>query len=127
MFAYIGGKYSLRRHVAPHGEKIPIFTFPTQQWSVLHAVAAAQVLEAWYREVAPIYADPKATHSIKHGLAVLVKATVIVNRWSVRTKWPSDVVLREHSTYASQGTNFTDRPLKMLMGCFVLFCFDRPI
>ena len=75
--AYIGGKYSLRRHVAPHGEKIPIFTFPTQQWSVLHAVAAARVLEAWYREVAPTYSDPKATHPIKHGLAVLVKATVI--------------------------------------------------
>jgi len=75
--AYIGGKYSLRRHVAPHGEKIPIFTFPTQQWSVLHAVAASKVLEAWYREVAPIYSDPKATHPIKHGLAVLVKATVI--------------------------------------------------
>ena len=67
----------MRRHVAPHGEKIPIFTFSNQQWSVLHAVAAAQVLEAWYREVAPIYADPKVTHSIEYGLAVLVKATVI--------------------------------------------------
>ena len=46
------------------------------QWSILHAVAAARVLEAWYCEVAPIYSDPKATHPIKHGLAVLVKATV---------------------------------------------------
>ena len=75
--AYIGGKYSLRRHVAPHGEKMPIFTFPTQQWSVLHALAAARVLEAWFREVAPIYADPRATHPIKNGLAVMVKTTVI--------------------------------------------------
>jgi alkylation response protein AidB-like acyl-CoA dehydrogenase len=75
--AYIGGAYSLRRHVAPHGERIPIFSFPTQQWSVLHAVASARVLDAWYREVAPVFADPKATHPIKHGLAVLVKATVI--------------------------------------------------
>jgi len=75
--AYVGGAYSLRRHVAPHGEKVPIFSFPTQQWSVMHAVAAARVLDAWYREVAPIFADPKATHPIKHGLAVLVKATVI--------------------------------------------------
>ncbi|KAI9434571.1 acyl-CoA oxidase [Lactarius indigo] len=75
--AYIGGKYSLRRLVAPHGEKIPIFTFPTQQWSVLHTVASARVLDAWYRDVAPVFSDPKATHPIKHGLAVLVKATVI--------------------------------------------------
>ncbi|KAI0270443.1 hypothetical protein BC834DRAFT_922464 [Gloeopeniophorella convolvens] len=75
--AYIGGAYSLRRTVAPHGEKVPIFSFPTQQWSVLHAVAAGRVLDAWYREVSPIFADPKATHPIKHGLAVLVKATVI--------------------------------------------------
>ncbi|KAH8999690.1 hypothetical protein EDB86DRAFT_3075757 [Lactarius hatsudake] len=75
--AYIGGKYSLRRLVAPHSEKIPIFTFPTQQWSVLHAVASARVLDAWYRDVAPIFSDPKATHPIKHGLAVMVKATVI--------------------------------------------------
>lgn len=75
--AYIGGTYSLRRTIAPHGEKISIFSFPTQQWSVLHPVASARVLEAWYREVAPVFADPKATHSIKHGLSVLVKATVI--------------------------------------------------
>ena len=32
------------------------------QWSILHAVATARVLEAWYCEVAPIYSDPKATH-----------------------------------------------------------------
>lgn len=75
--AYIGGKYSLRRLVAPHSEKMSIFSFPTQQWSVLHAVASARVLDAWYREVAPIVADPNATHPVKHGLAVLVKATVI--------------------------------------------------
>jgi acyl-CoA oxidase len=75
--AYIGGTYSLRRHVAPHGEKVPIFSFPTQQWSVLHAVASARVLEAWYQEVAPIFSDPEAARPIKHGLAVLVKATVI--------------------------------------------------
>ncbi|KAI0263647.1 acyl-CoA oxidase [Gloeopeniophorella convolvens] len=75
--AYIGGKYSLRRTVAPHGEKVPIFSFPTQQWSVFHAVASGRVMEAWYKEVAPIFTDPKATHPIKHGLAVLVKATVI--------------------------------------------------
>jgi hypothetical protein len=75
--AYIGGAYSLRRHVAPHGEKVPIFSFPTQQRSVLYSVASARVLDAWYREVAPTFADPKATHPIKHGLAVLVKATVI--------------------------------------------------
>ncbi|KAI0299981.1 hypothetical protein B0F90DRAFT_1810521 [Multifurca ochricompacta] len=66
--AYVGGAYSLRRKVAPHGEKVPIFSFPTQQWSVLHSVASARILEAWYHE---------ATHPIKHGLAVLVKATVI--------------------------------------------------
>ncbi|KAH9014503.1 acyl-CoA oxidase [Lactarius pseudohatsudake] len=75
--AYIGGKYSLRRLVAPRGEKIPIFTFPTQQWSVLHTVASARVLDAWYRDVAPVFSDPKTTHPIKHGLAVMVKATVI--------------------------------------------------
>jgi len=75
--AYIGGTYSLRRHVAPHGEKIPIFSFPTQQWSVLHTVASARVMDAWFREVAPIFADPKVAHPVKHGVAVLAKATVI--------------------------------------------------
>ncbi|KAH9075546.1 hypothetical protein EDB83DRAFT_2650192 [Lactarius deliciosus] len=75
--AYISGKYSLRRLVALRGEKIPIFTFPTQQWSVLHTVAAARVLDAWYCDVAPVFSNPKATHPIKHGLAVMVKATVI--------------------------------------------------
>ncbi|KAH9023645.1 hypothetical protein EDB84DRAFT_1564663 [Lactarius hengduanensis] len=69
--------YSLRRFVAPRGEKIPIFTFPTQQWSVLHTVASARLLDAWYCDVAPVFSDPKATHPIKHGLAVMVKATVI--------------------------------------------------
>ncbi|KAN0133343.1 hypothetical protein V8E53_000155 [Lactarius tabidus] len=65
---------TLRRHVAHHGEKIPIFTFTTQQWFVL---AAARVLEAWYREVTPIYSDSKATDPIKHALTVLVKTTDI--------------------------------------------------
>ena len=54
-----------------------MFTLPTQQWSVLHALAAVCVLEAWYREVAPIYADPRISHPIKNGLAVLVKTTGI--------------------------------------------------
>ena len=75
--AYVGGKYSLRRHVAPHGEKLPIFSFPTQQWAVLHAIASARVLDVWFHEVAPVFSDPKAIHAVKHGLAVLVKATVI--------------------------------------------------
>jgi acyl-CoA oxidase len=75
--AYIGGTYSLRRKVAPHGKEISIFTFPTQQWPVLHSVASARLLEAWYHEVAPIFADPNIAHTIKHGMAVLVKATVL--------------------------------------------------
>jgi acyl-CoA oxidase len=75
--AYIGGTYSLRRKVAPRGKKISIFTFPTQQWPVLHSVASACVLEAWYREVAPIFADPNLALPIKHGMAVLVKATAL--------------------------------------------------
>jgi acyl-CoA oxidase len=81
--AYVGGKYSLRRHVAPHGEKIPIFSFPTQQWAVLHAVASARVLDPWFQHVAPLFCDPKGVPAIKHGLAVLMKATVI--RQSMKT------------------------------------------
>lgn len=34
-------------------------------------------MDAWYREVAPIFADPKVTRPVKHGIAVLVKATVV--------------------------------------------------
>ncbi|KAI9456833.1 acyl-CoA oxidase [Lactarius psammicola] len=49
----------------------------TCRWTVLHAVASARVLETWFHEVAPTFSDPKATHPIKHGFAVLIKATVI--------------------------------------------------
>ena len=66
-----------------------MFTFTTQQWSVLHALAAVCVLEAWYREVAPIYADHKAAHPIKNGLAVLVKTTIVRQSRNVRTRWLS--------------------------------------
>lgn len=75
--AYVGGKYSLRRHVAPHGEKIPIFSFPTQQWAVMSAVAAARVLDPWFHHVSPLFCDPKGVPAVKHGLAVLMKATVV--------------------------------------------------
>jgi len=53
------------------------FSFPTQQWSVLHPAASARVMDAWFREVAHILADPKVIHPVKHGVAVRVKAAVI--------------------------------------------------
>ncbi|EJF60331.1 acyl-CoA dehydrogenase NM domain-like protein [Dichomitus squalens LYAD-421 SS1] len=50
--AYIGGQYSLRRHVRVHGPTpVPIMTFPTQQLAVLYAVAAGTILDVWYRSI----------------------------------------------------------------------------
>ncbi|KIP07465.1 hypothetical protein PHLGIDRAFT_415065 [Phlebiopsis gigantea 11061_1 CR5-6] len=74
--AYIGAQYSLNRRILAHGaEPMPIITFPTQQWAVLHALASAYVLDAWYRSVIPIMTDDKVDHAVKHGMAVVVKAT----------------------------------------------------
>ena len=74
--AYIGARYSLDRHVLAHGtEPVPIITFPTQQWAVLHALASAYVLDAWYRSVIPLMTDDSVEHAVKHGMAVVVKAT----------------------------------------------------
>jgi acyl-CoA oxidase len=124
--AYVGGTYSLRRTVAPHGEKVPIFSFPTQQWSVLHAVASAHVLDAWYRDVAPTFADPGATHAIKHGLAVLVKATVIRQAMECAHE-----MAERCGAQGTFDTNFIAR--HKARGSFTLFCLlanpfslDRP-
>jgi acyl-CoA oxidase len=75
--AYIGAQYSLHRHVT--GQRpapVPIITFPTQQWAILHAVAAATVLDVWYREVIKLMTDGNVENRVKHGMAVVVKTTV---------------------------------------------------
>ena len=75
--AYIGTQYSRHRHVTSHGPTpFPIIRFPTQQWAVLHAVAAGTVLGVWFRAMALVMGDPSVDPRVKHGIAVVVKTTV---------------------------------------------------
>ena len=74
--AYIGARYSFRRHVTIQGKQTaPIITFPTQQWAVLHATAVATIIDVWYRRVTYMISDTDMDPRVKHGMAIVVKAT----------------------------------------------------
>ena len=82
-------------------EKVPIFSFPTQQWSGMHAVASARVLNAWYHNVAPIFADPRLLTPSSMALLCSSRLRSFVRRWSARTRWRSAAVHRARSTPTS--------------------------
>lgn len=68
------------RHVFSHSavsKSIPIISFPTQQWPILHAVAVGTVLEVWFKTLIPMFTDTSIDHRVRHGLSVLVKTTVL--------------------------------------------------
>ncbi|VDB94428.1 unnamed protein product [Peniophora sp. CBMAI 1063] len=75
--AYIGGSYSLHRTIVGRGPvPIPIITFPTQQWPIMSAVAVANVLEAWYKDVIGLVVGDALDPRVRHGLSVAVKTTI---------------------------------------------------
>ena len=76
--AYISGKYSLRLHVAPHGEMIPIFTSPTLQCYSGPSCTLLPRPACWKRGTARSRLSIQIPRQLisKHGLTVLVKATV---------------------------------------------------
>lgn len=75
--AFIAGKYSMHRSLTGKGpEPVPIISFRTQQWPILHAVAVSMVMENWYSITASRAADDALDPRVRHGLAVIVKTTV---------------------------------------------------
>ncbi|EGO19913.1 hypothetical protein SERLADRAFT_442727 [Serpula lacrymans var. lacrymans S7.9] len=56
-------------------QPIPIITFRTQQWPIAHATAVAMVMSSWYPIAIKQCEDRSLDHRVRHGLAVIVKAT----------------------------------------------------
>ncbi|EGN94430.1 hypothetical protein SERLA73DRAFT_125935 [Serpula lacrymans var. lacrymans S7.3] len=74
--AYIAGRYSMHRSLVGKGtQPIPIITFRTQQWPIAHATAVAMVMSSWYPIAIKQCEDRSLDHRVRHGLAVIVKAT----------------------------------------------------
>ncbi|KAF5354068.1 hypothetical protein D9756_007236 [Leucocoprinus leucothites] len=75
--SYIGGRYSMVRCILGKGNQpTPILSFRTQQWPILHATAAAMVLDNWYPIAIDATGDPSTDHSVRHALAVIAKTTI---------------------------------------------------
>lgn len=74
--AYIAGKYSMHRCITGKGgAPLPIISFRTQQWPIVHATAVAHVMNTWYSKVAPLTVDKSIDPRVRHGIAVIVKTT----------------------------------------------------
>ena len=77
--AYIGGKYSLHRSiVGKTPQPTPIIAFRTQQLPIAQAVAAAHVMDNWFRP-AVMGALQTSDHRVRHALSVIIKATICRN------------------------------------------------
>ena len=75
--SFIAGKYSMHRSLTgKRSEPIPIISFRTQQWPILHAVATSLVLENWYPIAAHQTTNESVDPRVRHGVAVIVKTTV---------------------------------------------------
>ena len=75
--AFIAGKYSMHRSLTGKGaEPIPIISFRTQQWPILHAVAVSLVLENWYSTALGQATNQSFDPRVRHGFAVIVKTAV---------------------------------------------------
>ena len=75
--AFIAGKYSMHRSLTGKGAgPIPIISFRTQQWPILHAVAVSLVLENWYSVARGQAMNASLDPRIRHGLSVIVKTTM---------------------------------------------------
>ena len=75
--SFIAGRYSMHRSLTGKGAgPIPIISFRTQQWPILHAVAVSLVMENWYAITASQTTNESLDPRVRHGLAVIVKTTV---------------------------------------------------
>jgi acyl-CoA oxidase len=75
--SFIAGRYSMHRALTEKGApSIPIISFRTQQWPILHAVAVSLVMENWYTITASQATNESLDSRVRHGLAVVVKTTV---------------------------------------------------
>jgi acyl-CoA oxidase len=77
VISFIAGRYSMHRSLTGKGAgPIPIISFRTQQWPILHAVAVSLVMENWYTIAASQTTNESLDPRVRHGLAVIVKTTV---------------------------------------------------
>ena len=77
MHSYIGGKYSLRRHVGAGDRKVPLIYYRTQQIPVLGAIAASYVLEAYQVWSWQRFSDTSEDMRVRHGIASTFKAVAV--------------------------------------------------
>ncbi|TCD59765.1 hypothetical protein EIP91_011521, partial [Steccherinum ochraceum] len=76
ILACIAADYSMRRHVGPPEERVPIISFRTQSLPVLYAVAVAHVFSAWMEQVQIFYMDRANAFETWISLGAVFKATV---------------------------------------------------
>ncbi|PFH48580.1 hypothetical protein AMATHDRAFT_76654 [Amanita thiersii Skay4041] len=75
--AYIGGRYSMHRCLlGKKQEPVPILSFRTQQWPVLHATAVGLVMSNWFPKAVKFAMADVKDHHVRHAMAVIIKATV---------------------------------------------------
>ncbi|KAG6890334.1 hypothetical protein C0992_002317 [Termitomyces sp. T32_za158] len=74
--AYIGGCYSMHRSlVGKRSVPVPIISFRTQQWPIVHAAAVGMVTANWFPVVVKQVMDT-TDHRVRHALSVITKATI---------------------------------------------------
>jgi len=76
-YATIGAMYSLRRHVGPPENRIPIIHFRTQQIPILTTTAQVYVMEAFARWATKIFRDTSLDTRVRHGIAAVLKAVMV--------------------------------------------------
>ncbi|KAG5645680.1 hypothetical protein DXG03_005518 [Asterophora parasitica] len=75
--AYIGGRYSMHRCLlGKRNESVPILTFRTQQWPVVHATAVGMVMANWFPLVIQQAMERTTDHRIRHAMSVITKTTI---------------------------------------------------
>ncbi|KAG6837394.1 hypothetical protein H0H93_010012 [Arthromyces matolae] len=75
--AYIGGHYSMHRTlVGKRSAPVPIISFRTQQWPIVHAVAVGMVMANWFPVVIEEAMQRSTDYRIRHALSVIAKATI---------------------------------------------------
>lgn len=76
-YATVGAMYSLRRHVGPPENRIPIMSFRTQQIPILTTTAQVYVMEAFSRWTTKLFRDTSLDTRVRHGLAAVLKAVMV--------------------------------------------------
>ncbi|KAF8131461.1 acyl-CoA dehydrogenase NM domain-like protein [Boletus edulis] len=78
--AYVGAKYSQRRHVVnPSGVKIPIISFRTQQIPILYALAQGYVMDAFFKHMTSLFVSAKDAR-VRSAISTVIKA-VMFHHW----------------------------------------------